>query len=122
MVFFIKRYENKGKALRIDIDIVESFHQCFARLHKLGQGNCQTFNGLFDRQRAGMDSIAGQFRYQLLTGLGHRNVACQAQKKLGTNFKGRNPEPKGDIVPTALHCFGKVGNPNQIGIGFKVDT
>ena len=122
VVFLSKRHEDEGKAFGINMDVMESFHHFSARLHKLGKRNRQAFNGLFDRQGAGIDSIGRQFRYQFLTGLGYGKVACQAQEELGANFKGRNPETKGNLLPAGLHGFGDFGNPNQIGIGLKADA
>lgn len=122
VVLLDKRQKHKGKALGLDLDVVESFHHFSARLHQTGQGDLQAFNGLCDRQSAGIDATGRQFRFQIFGGLGYRDVTCQAQKKLRPNFKCRDPESKGDIVPAVLHRLGQVGDPNQVAIGLKIDT
>ena len=36
MVFFTKWYKDEGETFGINMNVVEPFHQCFARFHKLG--------------------------------------------------------------------------------------
>ena len=122
VMFFSKWYKHESEAFSLDMDIVESFHHFSARFYQIGQCNHQAFDGLFDRQSAGIDRLDRQLRFQIFVWLGYGDVACQAQKKLWPNFKRRDPESKGDILPAVLHRFGQVGDPNQIGIGLKINA
>ena len=95
VVLLVEGDENKGKALGVDMDVVESFHHFLAWFHEISQGNFQAFNGFFDRQGAGMDSRSGQLRYQFLPGLGGRDVTCQPRKSWGRILKAGIQNRKG---------------------------
>jgi hypothetical protein len=59
MVVFIEWYENEGETSGVDLNVREFGHHFSARSHNVGQGHCEAFNGFFDRQGAGMGSMAG---------------------------------------------------------------